>query len=274
MVSETVLVQPSLNLFPDNPGVHDIVHLDECGISYDGGKTWVIENQTIRIEDDPDGSIITMMGTSGCGKSTLLNFITGNQTPTRGTVNLYQRPRVDADVVGMVFQKYSNFDFMTVLQNVEFPLKLQGVPKLEREERAMAMLKLVGLETHASKYAKQPGLSGGQMQRVAIARCLVSNPKLFVMDEPFGALDGKTRLEMQLLLLKIQRDLKANIILVTHDASEAVFLGQELWIMASNPGRVVHRIGVDLPKAGTEEDKTTEQFRHFVNTVDGLIRQL
>ena len=154
------------------------------------------------------GQFITLMGKSGCGKSTLLRYISGLQVPTSGDVYIYGKKRTDKDRIPMVFQQYTSFEWKTVLQNVALPLILKGVSKDEANEKAMAMIKIVGLAGHESKWAKYPILSGGQLQRVAIARNLVVNPQILLMDEPFGALDTVTRKQIQLFLrsiLKMQK---------------------------------------------------------------------
>ena len=131
----------------------------------------------------------------------------------------------------MVFQQYSSLPWMTVLENVGLALKFQGVSKDERNERAMELIRLVGLEGHEYKYAQYPTLSGGQLQRVAIARSLLASPEILLMDEPFGALDIKTRLSMQDLLTNIWHQFQSTIVFVTHDISEAVYLADDIYIM-------------------------------------------
>jgi len=174
---------------------------------------------------------VAILGMSGCGKSTLLRFIAGLQKPTEGTV-MIKGMEVDENMrASMVFQQYSSLPWMTVLDNVALALRYKGIGKKERNEKAREMLDLVGLSGHENKYAQYPTLSGGQLQRVAIARSLLANPEILLMDEPFGALDIKTRLKMQDLLSDIWRKFNSTIIFVTHDISEAVYLAESIYIL-------------------------------------------
>lgn len=218
----------------------DIIELRDVSHSYDGGKTWIIKGCSLLVEDLPgQGQFVVLLGPSGCGKSTLLRYISGLQKPTSGDVLLHgAKPRHDDYGVAMVFQQYSSLPCYTVLDNVALPLRYAGADAKLRRDRAMEMIKLVGLEGHENKWARMPTLSGGQMQRVAIARSLVANPEILLMDEPFGALDTKTRLEMQLLVYQIYERFHPTILFVTHDVSEAVFLADDIYVMRKNPGQI------------------------------------
>lgn len=230
----------------------------------------VFDNFNLAVEDYPGiGQFIVIMGKSGCGKSTLLRYFTGLQKPTSGEVLINGKPIDKDDSIPMVFQQYSSLEWQTVLQNVALPLTLKGVPKREAQERAMEMIKVVGLEGHQDKFAKTPLLSGGQLQRVAIARSLVANPNMLLLDEPYGALDGFTRAKMQFFLLDIfqKRELAAlnpTVVLVTHDPREAVLLGQDIYIMDADPGRVIKHIKPDLK--GTR-DRTIRKDPRFIEIV-------
>lgn len=230
----------------------------------------VFDNFNLAVEDYPGiGQFIVIMGKSGCGKSTLLRYFTGLQKPTSGEVFVNGKPLDKDDSIPMVFQQYSSLEWQTVLQNVALPLTLKGVPKREAEERAMEMIKVVGLEGHQDKFAKTPLLSGGQLQRVAIARSLVANPNMLLLDEPYGALDGFTRAKMQFFLLDIfqKRELASQnptVVLVTHDPREAVLLGQDIYIMDADPGRVIKHIKPDLK--GTR-DRTIRKDPRFIEIV-------
>jgi len=164
----------------------------------------------------------------------------------------------------MVFQQYSSLPWYSVLDNVGLALKFKGVSKKERDEKAMELIKLVGLEGHEHKYAQYPTLSGGQLQRVAIARSLLANPKILLMDEPFGALDIKTRLTMQDLLTDIWHKFQSTIIFVTHDISEAVYLADDIYILKSQPSKFVEHINVDLP---LERNRSIKRDPHYVSLV-------
>ena len=246
-----------------------IIELKDVDQSYDDGKVQIIKGLNLTIEDKPaQGQFTILLGMSGCGKSTLLRYIAGLQKPTSGTVLLHGKP-VDADNrASMVFQEYSSLPWMTVLDNVALPLEFKGIAKKQRYEQAMDMIEMVGLKGHDSKYAQYPTLSGGQLQRVAIARSLLANSDVLLMDEPFGALDINTRLQMQELLTDIWSKFHSTIIFVTHDISEAVFLGDEIVIMKAPPSRIVQKIDVNLPLKRTREMKRDPKFLEIVHQIE------
>lgn len=247
----------------------NIVELKNITQTYDDGKSVVLKDFNLLIEDKPNqGQFVALLGVSGCGKSTILRYISGLQVPTSGEVLLYGKPRTDKDRVGMVFQKYSSLPWMTVLENVALGLNYQGVPKKEREERAREMIKKVGLQGHERKFAQYPTLSGGQLQRVAIARSLLASPKILLMDEPYGALDVNTRLSMQDMLLEIWYEVHPTIIFVTHDISEAVYLGDDIYIMRSNPGQIIEHIVVDLPFRRDRSIKRSARFEELAHYIE------
>src|SRR6185369_7786386 len=236
----------------------------------------------LAVEDYPNiGQFVVIMGKSGCGKSTILRYWTGLQKPTAGEVFVGGKPLAKDQSIPMVFQQYSSLEWFSVLENVALPLTLKGVSKKQAHEQAMEMIKVVGLEGHEDKFAKMPQLSGGQLQRVAIARCLVANPNMLFLDEPYGALDGFTRAKMQFFLLEVFQkrelaDLNPTIVLVTHDPREAVLLGNDIYIMDANPGRIVKHIKPDLP---SRRDRTIRKDPRFVEIVsyiedvmDGIIQ--
>ena len=182
--------------FVDHPDQHNIIQLTGIGQSYDGGNKWIIKDMEFIVEDKADqGQFVVILGMSGCGKSTVLRYIAGLQKPTEGLVYVNNKLVDDNTRISMVFQQYSSLPWLTVLENVALSLQFKGVEKKERDEKAMEMIKLVGLEGHENKFAMYPTLSGGQLQRVAIARSLLANPTILLMDEPFGALDVKTRMQ-------------------------------------------------------------------------------
>ena len=252
----------------------NIVALNNISQSYDGGKTKILQDLKFLIEDKPDqGQFVVILGMSGCGKSTVLRYIAGLQEPTTGEV-LIRDKKVDAsNRVSMVFQQYSSLPWMTVLDNVSLGLRYKGIPLKERNEKAMEMIDMVGLAGHENKYAYYPTLSGGQLQRVAIARSLLANPEILLMDEPFGALDINTRLQMQDLLSGIWRKFHPTIVFVTHDISEAVYLGDDIYIMKHAPSRFVEHIHVDLPLTRTRITKRSPRFVELVHEVeDAMVR--
>ena len=181
--------------------LNNIIELKNISQSYDGGKSFILKDFNLIIEDKPaQGQFVVILGMSGCGKSTILRYIAGLQQPTSGEIKIHDRARVEKDRVGMIFQQYSSLHWMTRLENVAIGLEYKGMEKKEREVKALEMIELVGLSGHEKKYAQYPTLSGGQLQRVAIGRSLLSNPEILLMDEPFGALDIKTKLQIQEIL--------------------------------------------------------------------------
>ncbi|HMQ08178.1 MAG TPA: ABC transporter ATP-binding protein [Saprospiraceae bacterium] len=249
-----------------------IIQLEGIGQSYDDGKSWIIKDLNLLVEDKPgQGQFVIILGMSGCGKSTVLRYIAGLQKPTEGRVWIKNKPVEENPRVSMVFQDYSSLPWMTVLDNVALALLYQGVPKREREERAMEMIREVGLIGHEKKYAIYPTLSGGQLQRVAIARSLLANSEILLMDEPFGALDIKTRLQMQELLSSLWAKYHSTIIFVTHDIAEAVYLGDDIYIMKYAPSRFVKHIHIDLPLSRGRNIKRDPHYMELVHHVEDMM---
>ena len=237
----------------------------------------VFKDFNLDIKDiENQGQFITIMGKSGCGKSTLLRYISGLQVPTSGDVYIYGKKRTDEDRIPMVFQQYTSFEWKTVLQNVALPLILKGIPKSEANDKAMEMIKIVGLAGHEKKWAKYPILSGGQLQRVAIARNLVVNPQILLMDEPFGALDTVTRKQIQVFLRSIFENARIDptVIFVTHSESEAVFLSTDIYILDSEPASIRHHFKIDLPQIRDDSVRYSTQFTGYVNKLGSLLEDL
>ena len=259
------------DLFKDSDR-DNIIEMRGIGQSYDQGENWIIKGLDFLVEDKPgQGQFVVIMGASGCGKSTLLRYMAGLQDPTEGEVLLKGKKPSNDNRVSMVFQQYSSLPWYTVLDNVCLGLKYQGIAKSEREDRAMEMIKLVGLDGHEQKHAQYPTLSGGQLQRVAIARSLLSNPDIIVMDEPFGALDVKTRFQMQQLLADIWLQFHSTVIFVTHDVSEAVFLGDDIYLMKSAPSDFAHHYSVDLPMVRNRGTKRTSEYTNLVSEIEDVM---
>ena len=257
-----------------NTALPDIIEMKGISQVYDNGAT-IIKDFNILIEDKPNqGQFVVILGESGCGKSTILRYISGLQKPTSGEMLIYGKPRSHMDRVGMVFQQYSSLPWLSVMDNVALGLEYAGVDKKERYERAMTMIKEVGLEGQENKYAKYPNLSGGQLQRVAIARSLVYESKILLMDEPFGALDIHTRLQMQDLLSNIWDRLQPTVIFVTHDITEAVYLGDDIYIMGKNPGNIKAHYHVPLPTKRTKDLKRTSQFTNLVHEIEDKMMEI
>ena len=242
----------------------------------------VFDNLNLAVEDYPNiGQFVVIMGKSGCGKSTILRYFTGLQKPTAGEVFVGGKKLADNQSIPMVFQQYSSLEWFSVLQNVALPLTLKGVPKSQAHEQAMQMIKVVGLEGHENKFAKMPQLSGGQLQRVAIARSLVANPNMLLLDEPYGALDGFTRAKMQFFMLDLFQkselaNLNPTVVLVTHDPREAVLLGNDIYIMDSDPGRIIKHIKPDLPdhrdRSIRKEPRFIEIVSYIEDVMEGIIK--
>jgi NitT/TauT family transport system ATP-binding protein len=184
-----------------------------------------------------EGEICALLGPSGCGKSTVLRMIAGLEDPTTGAMFLDGRQIGRPDKSrGMVFQRYTSFDWMTVQKNVEYGMRINGVPAAERRENADRFIQLVKLTKFKNAYPRE--LSGGMQQRVAIARTLANGPSILLMDEPFGALDAETKWQMQELMIGIVETSKATVLLVTHDLEEAIFLADRIIFMSRHPGTV------------------------------------
>jgi NitT/TauT family transport system ATP-binding protein len=238
----------------------------------DGKPFHAIKDVNLVIPDVPDaGEFRVFLGPSGCGKSTILNIVAGLYRQTSGEALLRGKPiGGPGPDRGMVFQGYSSYPWLTVLENVAFGLKLRGVGRAEREAQARTWIKKVGLEGSEKKYPKQ--LSGGMRQRVAIARTLAVRPQIILMDEPFGALDVQIRLGMQALINELWEEIQGTILFVTHDIAEAVFLADKIHILSSAPGTFVEEIEIDLPKHRTEDIKDTQRFRELETLVMEHIR--
>jgi ABC-type nitrate/sulfonate/bicarbonate transport system ATPase subunit len=221
-----------------------------------GTPTRALEPTNLSVADN---DFVTILGPSGCGKSTLLRMVAGLDTPTTGRILLDGRaitgPGADR---GMVFQSYTLFPWLTVSENISFGLRERGVSQRERNEIARQWLEKVGLTSFAHHFPKQ--LSGGMQQRTAIARALANDPKILLLDEPFGALDNQTRALMQELLLGIWERERKTVIFVTHDIEEAVFLASRVVVMSARPGRIKADVAVDLPHPRHYTVKTSPAF--------------
>jgi NitT/TauT family transport system ATP-binding protein len=217
------------------------------------------------------GEFVAIVGPSGCGKSTLLQILAGLMTPSHGQVLLEGEPITQPrpDKIGVVFQDAWLLPWKTALENIEFPLLLRGVKADERRARARAQLELVRLTDAANRYPHE--LSGGMKQRVAIARGLVQEPSVLLMDEPFGALDEQTRTRMGAELLNIWERSRRTIVFVTHSLAEAIYLADIVLVMATQPGRIIERIPVELPRPRTIDMMGTEAFGQLRNRIWHLI---
>jgi NitT/TauT family transport system ATP-binding protein len=226
------------------------------------------------VEDLPNiGELVTIVGPSGCGKSTLLRIIAGLKPhfpPSTGEVRVFGKPISEPGPDrGLVDQKYSLLPHLNVLDNVAFGLKLRGMGRSERRDRACDWVKKVGLEGCEKKFPSE--LSGGMQQRVAIAATLILQPRILLMDEPFGALDPGIRLRMQELLIQLWNEKEETVFLVTHSVEEAVYLGDRVFLMAANPGRLVEILKVPRP---AEPPEVSRRKPWFIEFCQALLRRL
>jgi len=218
------------------------------------------------------GELVSLIGPSGCGKSTVFNIIGGLTPASQGRV------MVDGEAVsgphaaiGMVFQEESTLPWRTVLDNVAFPLEIQGMRRSERLEIAMHFVKLVGLDGFERRYPSE--LSGGMRQRVSIARALGFRPKMLLMDEPFASLDEQTRLLLGDKVLQIQQELGQTILLITHNITEAVQLSDRILVMSYRPGRIMRVVEIALPRPRTSEIVSSDAFGRYVAEIWGDLRE-
>jgi ABC-type nitrate/sulfonate/bicarbonate transport system ATPase subunit len=256
-----------------HPNVLELRKVGKTFLSPDGREVQAIKDVDLEIADEPGkGEFRVFLGPSGCGKSTILNIVAGLFAPSAGEAlvrgKAIEGPGPDR---GMVFQSYSSYPWLTVVENVAFGLMLRGMPRDEREQVARAWVRKVGLGGSEKKYPNQ--LSGGMRQRVAIARTLAVKPSVILMDEPFGALDVQTRLGMQNLINELWEEIEGTILFVTHDIAEAVYLADKIHILSAGPGTIVDEIEIDLPLHRTEELKQTARFRELETLVLEKIRE-
>jgi NitT/TauT family transport system ATP-binding protein len=221
------------------------------------------------------GEFVSIIGPSGCGKSTLLRLVGDLAEPTAGRIRINGKAPRDARLArdyGIVFQAPVLYEWRTVLENVRLPLEIVGRPRAARDERPLALLRLVALEEFRDHYPWQ--LSGGMQQRVAIARALVLEPAILLMDEPFGALDEMTRERLNLELLEACRATAATALFVTHSIAEAVFLSSRVVVMTPRPGRIERVIDVDLPRPRTEKTRALPRFFELITAVRAALREV
>ncbi len=224
--------------------------------------THAISNINIDLKEN---EFVSIVGPSGCGKSTILRLIAGLIFPTMGEIffenKKIQGPNRD---IGMVFQKPTLFPWLTVKKNISFGLDINN----EYEENKInEMIKMIGLNDFANDYPGQ--LSGGMAQRVAIARAIINNPKVLLLDEPLGALDYFTRMNMQDEILEIWKEKKQLIIMVTHDIEEAIYMSTKVYVMEKNPGRIKEEVKIDLPY---DRDRTSLEFVEYKNRILNLVK--
>ena len=234
------------------------------------GKLEVIKDVTLDVDER---EFLVILGPSGCGKSTLLRIIAGLEEPTSGSASLeFNEISGPGAERGMVFQKYTSFPWLTVRENVEFGLQVRNIPDRDRRQIVNVMLERVGLKEFQDAYPST--LSGGMQQRLALARTLAVNPRILLLDEPFGALDAQTRSEMQLLLLDIWERDRPTTIFVTHDIEEAIFLGQRLILSTPRPFRIEYERQIPFAYPRPLEIKTSSEFIKLEEEITLRLRKL
>ena len=241
------------------------------------GDNVLFDNFNFDVKDiKGEGQFVALLGKSGCGKSTILRYIAGLQEPTAGDVYIYGKKKTENDRVPMIFQQYTSFPWKTVIENVALPLLIKNVNKKEAFDRAEEMIKIVGLAGHEDKWARIPLLSGGQLQRVAIARSLIVNPQILLLDEPFSGLDIKNKAELQNILLNLfyNPTVDVTFMLVTHDIREAVYLANRLYIMKTDPAEIYREYTINLGTRRTKETKYTPEYTEYVRQVDSDFNSL
>ena len=227
-------------------------------------------NLTIR-----EGEFVTLLGPSGCGKSTLLKMVAGLLQPTDGRILLWRKPVDQVESTGhrlsFVFQEATLMPWARVMGNVRLPLDLAGVPPAQAEPRVRSALQMVGLDKFETALPRE--LSGGMQMRVSIARGLVTEPQLLLMDEPFGALDEITRNRLDTDLLALWQQKKLTVVFVTHSIYEAVYLSQRVVVMAARPGRIVDEVAIDEPYPRGPDFRVSTAFSHCAKRLqDSLLR--
>jgi NitT/TauT family transport system ATP-binding protein len=266
-------MQPLANITPIKPAARaGAVRLSGVGLVYKTSGQDVVAVSDVSIEVKP-GRFAVLVGPSGCGKSSLLMMMAGLRHQTSGAI-LINGAAIDVpdpNRVGVVFQEPSLFPWLTAEENVEFPLTLRGVSKKERRAKAEEALQLVGLDGFGKRHPHE--LSGGMKQRVSIARGLVQDPPVLLMDEPFAALDEQTRMTMGDELLRIWAATGKTIVFVTHSLTEAVYLADEVIVMSARPGHIVDRLEVSLPRPRTFEMLSGDAFGSLRNRIWRHIRK-
>jgi NitT/TauT family transport system ATP-binding protein len=238
-------------------------NLDKCYQSRDGALA-ALAGVDLEIAQ---GEFVTIVGPSGCGKSTLLYILGGFIPADSGSMTVEGRaitgPGVDR---GIVFQEYALFPWLTVAQNIAYGLEMTGVPREERNVIVDRLVRTIGLDGFENRFPRE--LSGGMKQRVAIARTLAYDPKILLLDEPFGALDALTRETMQDQLLRLWQATRKTVVMVTHDVSEAVYLSGRVLVMSRRPGRIVQEFAIEIDRSGEREQTIlTDRFNAVRNRV-------
>ena len=264
---------------PSNVGAIPVIEFNNVTKTYNAGQPnsfTAIKDLSFTVHDKPNqGEFIGILGPSGCGKSTVLKLIAGltpQHPATSGTVSILGKPVTGPGADrGMVFQDYTSFDHRSVLDNITFGLECHGVSRAVRDELGRHWIEQVGLNVDDDQNKYPHELSGGMRQRVAIARSLILSPRVILMDEPFGALDPQTRLNMQDLLVALWRKVQATVFFVTHSIEEAVYLGDRVYVLSSSPGTLAREIEVEPPDRPAAEMQREQKFQDTVYHIRDLI---
>jgi len=244
----------------DKKSIEDEILMSNIGMTFNSGPEEITALTSVSL-NIKKGEFVSLVGPSGCGKTTLLRIIADLLTPTSGELSIGGVSPREARLsgkYGMVFQSPVLYEWRTVIKNVELPLEIMGVSPTERSERAQEMLEMVGLKDFGNSYPGQ--LSGGMQQRVGIARALVIQPEILLMDEPFSALDEFTRERLHEDLLNIWRRTNKTIVFVTHNISESVFLSDKICVLSPHPGRLSAVVDVDFERPRKMEIKNTQEY--------------
>lgn len=227
------------------------------------GEVIALNGVNLQIKEN---TFVCIVGPSGCGKTTLLNILAGLETPTSGEVYVDGKTIDGPDSErGVIFQQYALFPWLTVEKNIQFGLKCKKLPKQEIKQISDHYIDMVGLNDFKDSFPKE--LSGGMKQRVAVARAYAMNPKLLLMDEPFGALDAQTRTQLQSELLNMWEKEHKTCFFITHDVEEAVLLAQQVIIMSARPGRIKEIVDIDIPYPRTQKTKLDKKFTDYKNEI-------
>jgi NitT/TauT family transport system ATP-binding protein len=260
-----------VTLLPQAEGGPALLVVDDIIMRFGSAEDGVTALDNVSFTVAP-GEFLAVIGPSGCGKSTLFNIIGGLLGGYDGRVAVAGEKVYGPHAsIGMVFQEESTFPWRNVVDNVAFPLEIAGMPKRERIERARHFVSMVGLDGFEKRYPAE--LSGGMRQRVSMARTLASEPKIFLMDEPFAALDEQTRLLLGDKVLQIQQQLNQTMLLITHNITEAVQLADRILVMTYRPGRVKRMVDIKLPRPRTSEIVSSEAFGRYVAQIWADLRE-
>jgi NitT/TauT family transport system ATP-binding protein len=264
--SEVMISRGIDNAPKENPIALELRKVSKTFQSDTGAKVKALEGVNLLVRQ---GEFVTLVGATGCGKTTLLNLIAGLDTADQGYLRLGDGLRF-GDNIAHVFQHYTLFPWRTVVSNVSFGLQMRGIPRTQRHSRAAALLTIVGLKGFENAYPHE--LSGGMRQRAAIAQALAIEPKLLLMDEPFGAVDDSTRTELQQILTDLWQENQTTVIFITHNIDEAIVLGSRVLVFSERPGRIACEFKIDLPRP---RDRMTKEFtKLFIQIRTALSGQL